>query len=507
MLSLGRRTMALLGVAILVTTAGCSSPKPKGHRGGTLFDLEPTDFAHLDPGKASTAAEADYGRLLYRTLTSYAYSSKGGVHLVPDLATTTGTPTQGGSVWTFQLRTGLKYQDGTPITSADVKHGVDRSAAEGPVRARLVNVDAPDPTTLVFRFSTPFVDFPYAAALPATAPVPVTVDAKTAYDTRIVSTGPYKIETYERDASLVLVRNPFWDPGSDPARKAFPDKVVTTFGLSPTAIDARLISNKGPDQQAVSLSPVLAQDVAAVGDHARKRSRAGYDNGVSFLVFSTTNPVLADVRVRQALEWAFPHLDARSSEGGAGAGEIATGIIAPALGGFAEQDVYPTKDQRGDPAATRQLLAEAGVHDLTLTYGVPSTPEALATAAVVASAYRLAGVTLKVVPNDVTPSTPDLVTVSAQPRWPAASAYVPALFPCTACDPGLQVLLEQAAVETDLKRADKLYQAFDKLVMEQALVIPRYVTKPLSLHGSKVGNTTPSAAFNGLVDLANLAVR
>lgn len=501
----GRRTVALLGVAVLLAV-GCSSPKPRGHKGGTLFDLEPTDFAHLDPGRATTAAEADYGRLLYRTLTSYAYSSKGGVHLVPDLATTTGTPSQGGSVWTFQLRSGMKYQDGTVITSADVKHGVDRSTADGPVRSRLVGVDAPDPSTLVFRFRTPFVDFPYAAALPATAPVPLTVNAGSGDDTRIVSSGPYKIEKYERDASLVLVRNPFWDSGSDPARKAFPDKVVTTFGLSPTAIDARLIADAGPDQQAVSLSPVLAQDVVAVGDHARKRSRAGYDNGVSFLAFSTTNPVLADVRVRQALEWAYPHRDARSSEG-VGVGDIATGIISPALGGFAKQDVYQTEDQRGDPAATRQLLAEAGVHDLTLTYSVPNTPAALATAAVVASAYRLGGVTLTVVPRDGTSSDSDLVAISQQPPWPAAGAYVPALFPCTICDPGLQVLLEQTAVETDLKRANKLYQDLDRLVVEQALIIPGYFTKTLSLQGSKVGNTAPSAGFSGLVDLANLAVR
>jgi peptide/nickel transport system substrate-binding protein len=72
MRSHGRRTVALLGVVLLVSAAGCSSPRPKGHRGGTLYVLEATDFAHLDPGRATTAAEADYGRLLYRTLTSYA---------------------------------------------------------------------------------------------------------------------------------------------------------------------------------------------------------------------------------------------------------------------------------------------------------------------------------------------------------------------------------------------------------------------------------------------------
>lgn len=503
----GRRALALLGVAVLVAAAGCTSPRPKGHNGGTLYELEPADFAHLDPGRATTAAEADYGRLLYRTLTSYAYSSNGGVHLVPDLATTTGTPTEGGAVWTFTLRPGLKYEDGTAITSADIKHGVERSSASGSLRSKLAAIETPDPGTIAFRFRLRFVDFPYAAALPATAPVPLSIGAGDGYDTRIVSSGPYKIEKYVRDTSLVLTRNPYWDGKSDQARKAFPDKVVTTFGINPTVIDARLVADKGQDQQAVSLSPVLAQDVDGVMNQAGNRTQGGYDNGVTFLAFSTTNPVLADVRVRRALEWAFPHLDARAADGGATLADIGTGVISPELGGFAQQDVYKTPGQRGDPAATRQLLAEAGIHDLTLTYDVPNTPTALATAAVVASAYRLAGVTLKVVPNDGTAPDADLVGVSQVPPWPAASAVIPALLPCLTCYPTLQVQLKQALVETDLTKADRLYASVDKLIMEQALVIPRYFTKTLSVHGSKVRNTTPAAGYNGLIDLANLALR
>jgi peptide/nickel transport system substrate-binding protein len=507
MSSRGRRSVAMLGVAVLVVVAGCSSPKPKGHNGGTLFDLEPADFAHLDPGKATTAAEADVGRLLYRTLTSYAYSSKGGVNLVPDLATTTGTPTEGGSIWTFRLRPGMTYQDGTVITSQDVKHGVDRSSAAGPIRSRLVAIDTPDPTTLAFRFSSPFVDFPYAAALPATAPVPLTVGGAGEYDTRIVSSGPYKIEKYERDVSLTLVRNTNWNARSDPARKAFPDKLVTSFGLDPTTIGERLISDQGQDQQAVSLSPVVAQNVEELPEEVRKRSQDAFDNGVSFLAFNTTNPVLADVRVRQALEWAYPHVEARSSEGGATAADIATGVISPGLAGFAEQDVYKTLDQKGDPAATRQLLAEAGVHDLTLTYAAPTTPAGLATAAVVVSAYRLAGVTVTVLLDGEGHSAADLRTVVARPPWPAASAYLPPLFPCSRCDPDLQGLLEQAQAETDLDKAGELYQSLDRAILQQALVIPLSFGRTLSVHGSKVRNTTPSVGLDGLVDLANLSVR
>ena len=376
-----------------------------------------------------------------------------------------------------------------------------------PGRRVFIQSLAPDPATITFRFKTPFVDFPYAAALPATAPVPLNIVAGSGYDTRIVSSGPYQIGKYERDSSLVLTRNPYWVETSDQARRAFPDKVVTTFGINPTAISARLISDQGQDQQAVSLSPVPPQDASDVADGAAKRSHDGYDNGVRFLVFSTTNPVLADVRVRQALEWAFPHLDARSSEGGAFVGDIATGVISPALGAFVSQDLYKTPEQRGDPAMTRQLLAEAGIHDLALTYAVPNTPTALATAAVVASAYRLAGVTLKIVPDNGTPSDADLVEVAEQPPWPAASAVVPGLFPCLTCDPALQVLLQQALSETDLEKADQRYASVDKMVMQEALVIPLYFTTTLSVHGSKVGNTTPASGFDGLVDLANLAVR
>jgi peptide/nickel transport system substrate-binding protein len=211
--------------------------------------------------------------------------------------------------------------------------------------------------------------------------------------------------------------------------------------------------------------------------------------------------------VRQALQYAYPHVEVRQTEGGVTAADIATGIIAPSLDGYDKRDLYKTKDQNGDPATTRQLLAEAGVRDLSLTLDVPETPEALVTAAVVAAAYRQAGVTLTVVPGRSGATRADLTLVEHLPVLPTAEGVISMLDDCALCDPTLQVLRQQALAETDLKKADKLFAKVDEMVMEQALVLPRYFTKTLTVHGSAVRNTTPAAGYAGLPDLVNLAVR
>lgn len=519
MLLPGHAAVALVGAVVLVLAAGCSSHHAVGHTGGTLYDLEPADFAHLDPARVDSAQEADYGRLLYRTLTTYAYSSQGGVHLVPDLATSTGAANADATVWTYTLRPGLKYQDGSTITSSDIAYGLSRNFpdATNQIRARLIPgpiaIATPDPKTIVFHFAKPFVDFPYAAALPVTAPVPRAKDTGSAYDTQVVSSGPYKIASYVRGSSLTLTRNIYWDASSDLARKAFPDVVATTFGASATAIDARLMADTGLDQQAVSMSPVQPDDVDEVegSPSALARSQNGYDNGISFLAFNPASAALRNILVRQALEYAYPHFDARETEGGAVAADVATGVISPGLAAYRKLKIYDTPRMKGDPAQTRQLLAEAGVHALTLTYAAANTPAALATAAVVVSAYALAGVTIHLVPNDGSPPSADLIDVDYLPSRPTASDVLATLFSCHSplhyCDPLFDAALQVAQSEVDLMKADKEYAALNGMLMSQAVVIPRYATKRLDLHGSKVQNTEPAAGYQGLVDLANLAVR
>ncbi|MFD8962743.1 ABC transporter substrate-binding protein, partial [Streptomyces anulatus] len=214
-------------------------------RGGTLTVLSNQDFAHLDPARNWVMPAMDFGtRLIYRTLTTFrAEPGKKGSEIVPDLATDLGRSSDGGRTWTFTLKPGLVYEDGTPIRARDIKYNVERSFAPdlagGPDYAQRYLADAegyagpldgkhldsirtPDDRTIVFSLNRPVAEFSYTVTLPTFSPVPESREKGVQYDLRPFSSGPYRIESYARGKKLVLVRNTHWDAATDPVRKAYP---------------------------------------------------------------------------------------------------------------------------------------------------------------------------------------------------------------------------------------------------------------------------------------------
>ena len=132
-----RTAVATLGAALALTTvAACSSSKggssgsgPTTTKpGGTLYYTTGTrNVEHWDPQRMYIGRDlANATRLFYRTLTMLSGDNK----LVPDLATDTGKASNGNKTWTFTLKTGPTWQDGSPVTCADLKYGVSRTFAQ-----------------------------------------------------------------------------------------------------------------------------------------------------------------------------------------------------------------------------------------------------------------------------------------------------------------------------------------------------------------------------------------
>ena len=189
-----------------------------------------------------------------------------GLELTPDLATDLGKSSDGGRTWTYTLRDGVKYEDGTPITSADVKHAVLRSTDkktfpngpayfegmldlpagwDGPYRTKDMNTDSaietPDDKTIVFHLKEPFAGFDYLAQLPQTAPVPQAKDTGAKYKNHVISSGPYMFEgNFNPTSGFTLVRNPNWDAESDPNRKALPDKMTVKLNMDANDLDNQI---------------------------------------------------------------------------------------------------------------------------------------------------------------------------------------------------------------------------------------------------------------------------
>ena len=86
-----------------------------------------------------------------------------------------------------------------------------------------------DGKTITFNLKVPVADFNYTTTLLSFSPVPKAADTGEKYDMKPVSSGPYKIESYEPGKSLVLVRNENWSKASDPIRNAYADSFVYEF--------------------------------------------------------------------------------------------------------------------------------------------------------------------------------------------------------------------------------------------------------------------------------------
>jgi peptide/nickel transport system substrate-binding protein len=402
----GRR-WALAAATTALVVAGCSPgdraepgdaapPKPadsitrikdKGvtAKGGTVYVLNSADFASLDPVNNYMTDSSEVGRLMNRTLTFVKDTPGEDLSVQPDLAESLGNSSDGGKTWTYKLREGLKYEDGKPITAADVKYGVQRSFAQdvydmgatymvdllanetdyaGPYATPekdLTSVETPDDRTLVFHFKGPQADADWMLSQMYTAPVPKAADIKQAYADRPLASGPYKIEKYTRDESLVLVRNDQWDPATDPNRPAYPDRFEFSVGTGGDATK-RLLASKGHDAYAVTLNTSLLEAPKLDDPSVDARFINGPGPCVDYLAMNTQK--ITDPDVRHAVALAADRLSIQQAYGGDLFGTIADSINPPTVVGFSAPDLG-LKPQ-GDAEAAKKLLAGKAVPPLRL---------------------------------------------------------------------------------------------------------------------------------------------
>ena len=237
--------------------------------GGTLR-LVSAEIDNLDPQRSYLPGVWNLMRLYTRTLVTYSSKPGHTDELVPDLATDLGTPSEDGLSWTFTLRDGVRFENGRPITSRDVKYGIERSFASevivgGPTyvvdllddpgnqyagpyqdesadKLGLPSIQTPDDRTIVFRLRSPQPDLPFVMALPSSSPVPIEADSGANYGGHPMSSGPYLITSVDPATGILLDRNPQWDPATDGVRTALPDKIVVRTGLTGVERDQALLA-------------------------------------------------------------------------------------------------------------------------------------------------------------------------------------------------------------------------------------------------------------------------
>jgi peptide/nickel transport system substrate-binding protein len=499
--------------------------------GGTFHVLSTSKEISLDPAKSQNLGTSTI-HLVLRGLTSWKTSPDKAAELVPDLATDTGQVTDGGKTWTYKLKPGLKYADGSPIVAGDIKYGIERSfAAElsgglgyhksllvggdkytGPYKGgQLASVETPDETTIVFKLNKPFGDWPWVVSMPAFSPVPKAADKDPAhYGEDPVASGPYQVKSYAPGSKLELERNPNWDKASDEARTGLPDSIVLDMGLQADVVNQRLIADAGDDKfaAATGVSVPAALIPTVTGNPAVKSRVATSPSGaLQYLAMNTKRPALANPEVRKAIQYAVDKQAVQVAEGGPEyGGEIATTLITPGIDGYQKYDLYEAPPQ-GDPDKAKSMLAAAGVSNLNLVLAADNAT-GLGVAQAIQQGLKRAGITVTIKPLEaepladlVTGNKPDFdLTVSSWlPDFPSAIGNIQPLFASSEAgnggynisrysNPAVDAAIIAATAESDQAKAASAWGALDKQIMADSPIVPLIYARNAFLHGSKVQN-------------------
>lgn len=461
------------------TAQGPAPEVPGAKTGGTINVLAPDPDdgpTSLDPAGLWSVTDNSIAQdLLFRSLTTYRRDPSTNQYvLVPDLATDLGTPSPDYKTWTFTLKDGIKWQDGSPVTAQQVAFGIERSfdqkdfptgpggsysnpyfldgdKYQGPyiTKGKFPGVSVSG-NTITLKMAKPFPEMDYYAMFPAIGPVPLNADAKN-YGLKPMATGPYKIQKYVPNQELVLVKNDQWDPNTDPARHQYADEFDFKFDVNNSVADQTAMGNNAAGQTTIVTS-VLSTDYqkgqSTLGDHMVVAPQPC--TGLSYPDYTK----IKDLKVRQALAFAYPYKDAWSAAGYIPGVQMANGVTDPSLGfgvlppGMAGRKVWnPPIDGETiqfDPDHAKQLLQEAGYapgeYSISWVYDA-SSPEGKAAADVIAKAYKEAGFD----PHPYPYSAGSLYDVWTDPSnaihkklnvegvawcqdWPSAATFLPVLF-------------------------------------------------------------------------------
>ncbi|MEV4311205.1 ABC transporter substrate-binding protein [Actinocrispum sp. NPDC049592] len=360
---------------------------PSDKKGGTLRMANSGDWDSLDPADTYYAYSWNFIRLYGRSLMMFA-SAPGpdGAKLVPDLAEAKGEHSDDLKTWTYKIKKNVKFEDGTVVTSKDVKYAVERSLDKDsfpngptyfnefldlqgytspykdtdPDKLGLKAIDTPDDNTIVFHLVKPFSGFDYFAQMPSTMPVPRAKDTGTEYKKKVISTGPYKFESNELGKNFTLVRNENWDPSTDPNRKALPDKITVALNVNADDIDNRLQSGDldvdvvGSGVQPAAQAKILADPQLKNNSDNPLAARLWYTN-----INGDVAP-LNNIECRKAIQYAADKTGYQRAYGGNTGGEIATHLLPPVIPGSEKYDPFPSKDNAGDVDKAKEALGKCG---------------------------------------------------------------------------------------------------------------------------------------------------
>jgi YVTN family beta-propeller protein len=551
--SVGSRPLGLAtsGDAVLVAVRSSGA----GHRGGTLviradrpregdfigsIDFALSDYTYVYP----------FLRMTGDGLTAYNQASgPAGAQLVPDLATSLPTPTDGGRTYTFQLRSGIRYSTGRPVRATDVRSTFERAFALGSPTGDFVDlvggahcvkhrkrcdlsrgIVADDVArTVTFHLTQPDPDFLFRLADNFAYVLPGDTPWRPAGAHPLPASGPYMIATYKRGRLLRLVRNPYFHEWSRAAQPdGYPDRI--DIRIAGTADDAirDVVDGKG---DVVWLSrPFTPPQVSMLEARYASQIHTAPSPNLQGLFLNTRVPPFNRLDARRAMNLAVDRAAATNAWGGPSVAQPTCQILPPNFPDYRPYCPYTagstTSGRWTAPDLTRAkaLVARSGTRGMKVTLWAWALAKGFNQVAEQALQSLGYDVTVKPIPADTYWDVVGDARNRAQigfDGWaggsPTPASFLVDLFSCPGsmvgspnvldssqfCDARIDRLMRraQAARLGDPTKSRELWQRVDREITDAAPWVPLIASYNVSVLSKRVGNYQYSpAAIAMLID-------
>lgn len=583
-----RATLAALTTLALAGVAGCSSDfvsdladaagsgtpgtsRASGSVSGPehrLTVLAAGPVQAWDPQRITDRSTAGFAsRTWMRTLTAYQPDSalSGQRTITGDLAKGTGESAKDATRWTFSLRPGATWQDGSRITCEDVRHGVARSfdpeiassgyaltyldipkesdgsstypgpggtkggSKEAKKAQKLISeaVECTDASTVVFHLSQSVGNFDEIVSLPEFAPVKADL-AEKGSTYRAFSSGPYKLKDgWTPSQGGTWVRNPEWNPESDPLRDPGPTSILHKEGVAPKeALSTIIDGDDGGRTLALDpMPPALGDAIDEAGPLVQSVQTDG--QLVDYLAVNAESKALKSRDVRRALAAATDREAYASSMGG---GTHTWSLLGTALP--SAHETVLDHGPHGSTGAAKKLLKKSDADppiELTLVHR--DSERLTAALEELLPGWKEAGFDVTLEPVDekeyfTTISSRsfvedhDLIWANWGPDYPSAATVLPPLFDDRVnlskksvgrdygqyADKDVNKAMDKAAGITDDADRAKEWAKIDTTLLEDVAYLPLRQSRLTHVAGSEVATLVANPVFGGAPELGLIGV-
>jgi peptide/nickel transport system substrate-binding protein len=494
----------LASMLIFALVAGALAVMPARAADPTVLTYATyAEFVQLDPATNNSTTTARAIRAAYEGLVRY----KGDTSEIEPVLASSWSISRDRKMYTFKLRPGVTFHDGTPMNAQAVVFSFERllKLNKGPAALytdKVEGIKAADDMTVVFTLKKPWT--PFLASLAVSkgpfivSPTAVKANEKNGdfgqdyLKAQMVGTGPYKLESWDKGGALVLVKHDkYWRGWSG----RHVDRVVYQYVKEYST--RRQLLLKGDADIIDAPSP---EDLPNLRQDAKVRAVSSPTLNLEYIVLNMRQKALADRRVREAINLAF---DRESAVKGVMSGEVIDTVGYLASGFTSAHYAVPPPKRNVERAKEliRAAVKDKGLNndDLTLTYLYWSGEDRLRQLGeVLKASLAEAGVTVQMKELGWSAYTATILNPDQVPAMPFYGAWLTYADPSAALrpyfhskstlnlggyvNPQIDAILEEAETLDDPGKRATMYKEVQKLAAADMPWIPLWgmkVTTPM----------------------------